>query len=143
MWFTILPAAAAAGTFLIIKSAGCVSSWRAGLSTAVACALAILWVAFGPPPGLSSSIGDEELSVQFALLWTSASYAVIATVRRPEVTRRKALAIYALSAVAGVAGLLLVNADFGGLSLLASLAAWVLLPAAAASIRPRNQETPR
>lgn len=68
LWFTALPAAAAAGAFLIVKSAGYVSSWRAGLSTAVACALAILWVAFGPPSGLSSSIGDEELSVQFALL---------------------------------------------------------------------------
>lgn len=51
-------------------------------------------------------------------------------------TRRKAVAIYVLSAVACVAGLLLVNADFGGLSLLASFTAWVFLPAAAASIRP-------
>jgi hypothetical protein len=34
-----------------------------------------------------------------------------------------------------VAGLVLVNADFGGPSLLASFATWIFLPAAAASVR--------
>jgi hypothetical protein len=138
LWFTLLPAASAASMVLIAKSSGFTSLWRMILSTMVACALAIVWVASGPAASPNSSTA-EELSVHFALLWASASYTMIATVRRPEIRRGKKLGIYSLCAVAYVAGLILINADFGGLSLLASIVAWILLPTAAASINPRHQ----
>lgn len=143
LWFTLLPAAAGMGGAFIARSCGG-TGWRVGASATVACAFAALWVASGPASSPNSSTGEEGISAQSTLLWVSALYAVIVTVRRREVPPRRSVAVYALSVVSGIGGLLLVNADFRVSSLLASFAVWIILPSLAGLLLPRSgRATPR
>ncbi len=124
LYFTVVPFGAGAGKALIAWAFGN-GRRRIVASVSVAFLLAVYWVSGGGPMSLSGN----GLSTQSYLLLTPALCAIIATVRRPEVSRSRAVVIYMLAAVAGIVGTLLIEADFDETSsLAASIAAWILLP---------------
>ena len=137
LWLTLLPVAAGVGGAFVARSFGA-GTWRVFAAAGSACVFAAVWAAAGPADIILSETTSDSgrLSVQSVLLWTSALYVLIFTVRRPEVSTQRATVIYLLSAVSAIGGLLLTDTDFGGPSLLASLAVWIMLPAIVGLLAP-------
>ena len=137
LWLTLLPATAGVGGALVARSFGA-GTWRVAAAAGGACVFAAVWAAAGPADIILSETTSDSgrLSVQSVLLWTSALCVVIVTVRRPEVPTQRAAAVYLLSAVSAIGGLLLADINFGGPSLLASFVVWILLPALAGLLVP-------
>lgn len=96
LYFTVIPAAAIAGETLVAWGSGS-RGWRMVASAGVAFLVAAYWVSEN-----LMSPGEEGFSVQSSLLLISALCVMIATFRRPEVTRWRAAIVYALAAASTI-----------------------------------------